>query len=100
VIAYRTALLTYLLSRLLVRVEHIGMVNIIAGKTVCPEFVQDEATPAALANALVPLVEDTPERARMCDGLDGVIQQLGHGGAEQRAAAIVLEEIGIGRQEA
>jgi len=100
VIAYRTALLTYLLSRLLVRVEHIGMVNIIAGKTVCPEFVQGDATPAALANALVPLVEDTPERSRMCDDLDRVIRQLGPGGAEQRAAAIVLEEIGIGRQEA
>ena len=92
-IAYRMAPLTYQLCRWLVRVERVGMVNIVAGRTVCPEFIQGAATPVALSDAVLPLLEDSPERASQVDGLKEVVDALGRGGAEQRAAEIIAEEL-------
>lgn len=62
VIAYRMHPLTFLIAERLVEVDHIGLVNLIAGSRVAPEFVQNDATPAALAEALIPLVKDGPVR--------------------------------------
>lgn len=93
IIAYRAALLTYLLGRMLIRVPHLGMVNIVAGRTLCPEFIQGDARPPAMADALEPLLADTPERAAMVAGLEEVRASLGRGGAAERAAAVVLEEL-------
>jgi lipid-A-disaccharide synthase len=85
-VVYRTSPLTYALARRLVRVPHIGMVNLIAGERLCPEFIQDAARPEALANALAPLLDDGPQRDRMLAGLDRVIAALGTGGSDARAA--------------
>ena len=62
VIAYRMNPLTYRIARSVVDVEHIGLVNLIAGKRVAAEFVQDEATPAALAQAVLRVTAPGPER--------------------------------------
>lgn len=70
VIAYRTSRLTYALARRLVRVEHIGLVNLVAGERLVPEFVQDAAEPEVLAMALDPLLE--PEGARRRSVLAGL----------------------------
>jgi lipid-A-disaccharide synthase len=40
----------------MVRVPHVGLVNLIAGERVAPELIQDDATPAALARAMIPLI--------------------------------------------
>ncbi|MBN1672372.1 MAG: lipid-A-disaccharide synthase [Kiritimatiellae bacterium] len=96
VIAYRVSALTYLLGKLLVKVPHIGMVNIVARRRLCPELVQESCTPRALADALLPLLKDGPDRETMRAGLDEVAQSLGPGGAEQKAADIVFEELGLG----
>jgi lipid-A-disaccharide synthase len=85
-VVYRTSRLTYALARRLVRVPHIGMVNLIAEDRICPEFIQAAARPEALADALAPLLEDGPERARMLAGLDRVVAALGPGGSDTRAA--------------
>jgi len=92
-IVYKTALLTYLLGRMLVHVDHLGMVNIVAGETLCPEFIQGRATPANIADAMEPLLIETPERAAMIVGLERVRQSLGQGGCAERAAEIVLAEL-------
>ena len=92
-VVYRTARLTYLLARFLVHVPFIGMVNLVAGREVCPELLQDNLTPASLAAALSPLLRKTPERQAMLEGLDEVIVRLGAPGAEERAAESVLEEL-------
>jgi lipid-A-disaccharide synthase len=76
VIAYRMNPLTFVVAKLLVDVEHIGLVNLIAGERVAPEFVQDAATPEALAKALIPLVSEGPERKAMLDRLSEVRAQL------------------------
>jgi lipid-A-disaccharide synthase len=89
VIAYRMNALSYQLARRLVRVPHIGMVNLVAERRVAPEFVQGEARPELLAAALRPLlVEGSPERAAQLDGIADVKRRLGDPGAARRAADI------------
>ncbi len=94
VVVYRIAAVSYALAKLLVRVPHIGMVNLIAGRELCPELVQHALSAESLSAALQPLLAPTPERASMLNGLDEVISRLGGPGAEDRAAAIVLATLG------
>lgn len=96
IITYRVAALTYALAKRIVRLDHIGMVNIIAGRTLCPEYVQDAATPHNLVSAILPLLEDSPERREMLSGFDSVAHSLGEGGAALRAADVVAQVISRG----
>lgn len=95
VVAYRTSPLTYFLARRLVEVDHIGLVNLVAGERLVPELVQDAATPDALAAALMPLVEETPERARVLRGLAAVRESLQprHGGSAAGRVADLAAEL-------
>jgi lipid-A-disaccharide synthase len=95
IVVYRTAALTYFIGRMLVQVPYLGMVNLIAGKELCPEFIQGAATSENLAAAVAPLAVDGPERKAMVDGLRDVRDKLGTGGAAERVAGIVLEELGF-----
>ena len=86
--AYRTHPLTFALARRLVRVDHIAMPNLIAGRRVVPELIQHEATPARLARELLPLLDDTEARRAMVAGLGEVRRALGSAGAARRVAGI------------
>ena len=68
-VVYKTSVVTYAIGKRLVNVPHIGMVNLVAEKEVCTEFIQDAAEPDAMADALEPLLRETPGRARMKEGL-------------------------------
>jgi lipid-A-disaccharide synthase len=94
-VVYRTARLTFALAKLLVKVPFIGMVNLVAGRAVCPELIQDELTPDSLSDALRPLLHPTPARDLMLAGLDEVNRRLGAPGADERAADCILKEIDI-----
>lgn len=94
-VVYKMPALNYLLARTLVKIDHIGMVNIVAGKEVCPEFIQDAATPEALAEAISALLGDTPERAAMLQALRESNIALGEGGAAERAAEIIRPSLSI-----
>jgi lipid-A-disaccharide synthase len=94
-VVYKVAALTYWIARAVVRIPYIGMVNIVAGRTVCPEFIQHRATPENLAEALRPLLDpDDAARTRMLADLDAVVAALGKPGAATRAAELILETIG------
>lgn len=94
VIAYRTHPVSYWLAERLVEVDHIGLANLVAGERVAPEFVQDAATPEALAAALAPLVAgDSPERARALDGLARVRGRLEEGLDGGRTAAVRVGDL-------
>jgi lipid-A-disaccharide synthase len=67
----------------------VGLPNILAGRFVVPEFLQDEATPENLSQALGNLLLDAPVRERMADVFDGIHRQLKQGTAEKAAAAIL-----------
>jgi len=92
VIAYRLNALSYLLARRVVRVPWIGLVNLVAGRLVVPEYVQGAATPDSLSGALLPLFEDgSPERREQLRGIEEVRARLGGPGAARRAAELALE---------
>lgn len=92
VIAYRTSPLSYAIARRVVKIPHIGLVNVVAERAVSREFVQDAIVPARVADALAPLLEpDSAERQAALAGLAEVRARLGTPGASARAAAFARE---------
>ena len=91
VVAYRTDPLTYAIGRRIVKIPFIGLVNVLAGREVAREFVQDALEPGAVANALEPLLNaESPARAAMLVELARVRSMLGEPGAAKRVAAMAL----------
>jgi lipid-A-disaccharide synthase len=99
VVVYKAAPMTYFLAKRLVKLPDIGIVNVIARRRICPELIQEAATPARLAEALVGLLEDGPARGEMLKGFAEVRALLGEGGAAERAAERVLEELALPRRK-
>jgi lipid-A-disaccharide synthase len=92
ILVYKTTLPTYWLARLLIRVKWIGLVNLVAGRTIVPELIQDEANAERLIREVRHLLSDQEAYNRMKDGLREVRHALGEPGASRRAARVVLEE--------
>lgn len=91
VIAYKVAPLSWLLGRLLVRVPHIGMANILAGERVVPELLQKNATAPKIADAARGWLDDPETLVPIRQKLLAVRKGLGGGGASRRAAELILE---------
>jgi lipid-A-disaccharide synthase len=95
VLIYKVSWLTFIPGRLLVRVQHLGMPNILAGRTMIPEFIQHQARPEAITDAVWELYSNESLRASMIQGMDEVILQLTEIEAGHRAAEVVLRELGV-----
>lgn len=93
VVAYRLHPLTYALARRLVRLPHVSLVNLVAGRSVVPELLQRACTWQALAAAAGRLLSDDGERQRR--ELQAVRDRLGPPGASDRAAAAVARVLGL-----
>ncbi len=94
VIAHRAHPLTYRLARRLVRVDSVGMVNLLAGARFVPEYVQALPTDE-IADSLMPLLdEESRERQEMIEGLRALRGLLGAPGAAARVAAMAAELLG------
>jgi len=93
VIAYKVNPLTAVLLRRLVKTEHATLINIMQGKAVMPEYLQEKCTPENLAAAVHELLNDSAARARQKHELDAVAVWLGQGRfvPSERAARVVLE---------
>jgi lipid-A-disaccharide synthase len=88
IVAYRTGRISFELARRLVKVANIGLVNVVAGREVAREFIQDAIEPEAMADALEKLIADTPERRAVLAGLAEVRARLGTPGAADRVAGM------------
>jgi lipid-A-disaccharide synthase len=99
IVAYKTSLLTYWIARMVVKVDYLGMVNLLAGRELCPEFIQGAADPAAVARAFEPLPRDTPERAAQLAGLRGIRSALSAGRGPARVAEVLAEEMDRDRSD-
>lgn len=95
VITYKISPLTYILAQLLVKVSHIGLVNLIAGKAIVPELIQDKATALSLAEEGLAILKNHKLRTNMKKDLQLVKNRLGHGGASRKTAAIAGEMMGL-----
>jgi lipid-A-disaccharide synthase len=93
VLIYKVSWLTYLPGRLLIRVNHLGMPNILAGKEIIPEFIQHEAVPEKIADSVWNLYRDPMRRAAMVKEMAAVCKLLGEKGGGRRAAELVLREL-------
>ena len=91
VVVYRLSPLTYRLGRPFVRVDTFAMANLVAGRTVVPELIQDDFTPARVADEALKVLTDPEAAARMRSDLREVRARLGQPGASARAARAVLE---------
>jgi len=90
VVVYRLAPFEYQLARRLVRLDTIGMVNLIAGGKIVPELVQDAFTPEAVAREAVSMLTDRERAARIRVDLARVRTALGGPGASRRAARAIM----------
>ena len=90
-ILYKMAPLSYAIGRRLVKVSHIGLANIVAEEAVVSEFIQDQATPAGVAEEILKILEDQDYNRQIRRGLDRVREKLGTGGCSSRVARMVSE---------
>ena len=90
-VAYKLSTITYLLAKILVDTEFIGLPNIIAGKSVVKEFIQYQATPENLAQEIFHLLTNKQYAATVRDGLQTVKIEVGKGGGSENMAELALE---------
>lgn len=90
VIIYKTSMATFLLYKLVARIRHIGMVNVIARKGIVPELLQFDACPEKIAGTVLDYLNDKGKMSRMAGELKDVRASLGAPGARMRAARAIL----------
>ena len=95
VVVYRMAPLSYQLAKRVVKLDTIGMVNLIAGEQIVPELVQDAFTPEAVAREAISMLTDPARAAKIRAGLATVRTRLGGPGASRRAAEAILRMVSL-----
>ena len=94
VVVYKLSWPTYWLARALIRVPHIAMANLLAGRRLVPELIQSDATPRGVARAALDLLSAPRRLEALRAELAGLRAALGGPGAVDRAAEALLAEIG------
>jgi lipid-A-disaccharide synthase len=93
VVVYRLSPLTYRLGKPFVRVDTYAMANLVAGRRVVPELIQDAFTPEAVAQEAIDILTNEARASKMRADLREVRDRLGHPGASRRAAAAVMNVV-------
>ena len=93
IIVYKISLLSYLIGRLFVHVKNIGLVNIIAGKTIVPELIQNDASGENIAREALSILVNRERKQEMIRELSAIRAKLGDPGAAIRAAQIACDMI-------
>lgn len=90
-VVYRISRLSYLIGRMIIDVDHIGLVNIVAGRRIVPEFVQNEVTPENMAGVIAHLFEDRAYHDAMLADLRALRERIGEPGVAGRIASLMLQ---------
>jgi lipid-A-disaccharide synthase len=93
VIIYKISSLTYFIGKFLVRVNNIGLANIIAGKTIVEELIQDDASGKKIAAAALAILTDKERKQQIINELGAIRAKLGSPGAARRAAKLAYDMI-------
>lgn len=93
VIVYKISLLSYLIGRVFVNVKNIGLVNIVAGKTIVPELIQSNASGENIAREALAILSNSERNHEIINELAAIRAKLGEPGAAIRAAQIVCDMI-------
>ncbi|MEM9015633.1 MAG: lipid-A-disaccharide synthase [Verrucomicrobiota bacterium] len=91
-LTYRVAWLTAWVARRLMSVDYLGIVNVLAGREVVTELLQERASGPELARALRELLEDDSKRIALESELEKIVSLLGEGGAHRNAAAAIQRQ--------
>ncbi|MDD2308830.1 MAG: lipid-A-disaccharide synthase [Desulfuromonadaceae bacterium] len=97
VIIYKLAPLTYQVARRVVKIKHIGLCNIVAGRSIVKELIQEQANPEAIAAEITTIVTDSAYCTTMTAELATIREKLGGGGAAARTAYLALDIINRSR---
>jgi lipid-A-disaccharide synthase len=90
VIIYKMSPLSYWLGKALVRVKHVGLVNLISGKALVPELLQNDASPGKIADTVFEMLSDVSGLERLRRELLAIKDELGGPGASERVADIAV----------
>ncbi len=89
-VIYKVSPISYWLGKALISVEHICLVNLIAGRRLVPELIQDDASPANIAKTISSMLEDKEGLKKLSADLFCIRQRLGNAGASQKVANIAF----------
>jgi lipid-A-disaccharide synthase len=93
VLVYKVTWPTYFAARWLMKTNHLGMPNVLAGREIVPEFLQHEARPKRISRSVLQLVNDPTARDQMISEFDAIIEKLGEAGASAKAAQAIAQEL-------
>ena len=99
IIIYKVSLFSSWVGRAMIRVNHIGLVNLVAGKGIAPELIQKDVNPKRIAEEALLILKDAALRQQMADAMGEVRHRLGNPGAAQRAARIVTSMLQGGKNQ-
>jgi len=91
VILYKVSPLSYWIGRMVIKVPHIGLVNLVAGRQIVPELIQGEVRPEKIAQEALAILEGRQVRENMVKALRGLKERLGRGPASEKTAVIALD---------
>ncbi len=93
VVLYKTSWPTYMLGRFFIKIPHIAMPNVLAGREIFPEYIQSRATANNLTLAAARFLKEPMARETVCKDLDKVVGTLGKKGAASRAAQAIIAQM-------
>ncbi|MDR3592301.1 MAG: lipid-A-disaccharide synthase [Negativicutes bacterium] len=97
VIIYKVAPITYLFGKILIKIPDIGLPNIVAGRRIVPELLQDAVTSDNIAREALAILTDDVIRGRILQDIGEMKRRLGEGGAVERVAQMILEVARVDR---
>lgn len=91
VIIYKVSPLSYYVGTKVINVTHIGLANLIAGKTIVPELIQNDANPERIAAEVIGILADESRMQRIKEELNQIREKLGNPGASEKAARLACD---------